>query len=186
MSDDLDRLRADWAAQTLQHPRFTEADLAKKASELDRAVRSRNRVEYAAAAFVAVAFTIVAVVAKHPLSQVGSAWIAASAVYIAWVLRSRGSVGAPDWTADGRSWLVTELTREHALLSGVWRWYLGPMVPGLALFFAGPALAADSALELATVGAGVVVGGAVFAWIGRLNLRAADAIADALAELRTP
>jgi hypothetical protein len=34
-----------------------------------------------------------------------------------------------------------ELERQRDLLQGVWKWYLGPMIPGVILFYLGPVLA---------------------------------------------
>lgn len=182
--DELERLRARWTDQTVEAPVFSPEALAAASEALKRNVRNRNRREYAAVVVVVGVFTAYAWFLADPWMRAGSVWTVFAALWVGAVLRARGTPLERDAAADGKAWLIAELERERDLLASVWRWYLGPFIPGLILFFVGPALRVETVVvgvALAGMVAGVV---AVLAYVGRLNQRAAAEIERTLREAR--
>ncbi|MCB9676233.1 MAG: hypothetical protein H6737_14015 [Alphaproteobacteria bacterium] len=133
MTDDLDALRDAWADQTVDGRRFSEDELRARGQAFERTIRRRNLRELVAAAFVVATFGYAAVVRDLPFARVGSVLCVLGALRVAWVIWTRASPPRPDGSVDGRTWLVSELTRQRDLLRDVWRWYLGPLVPGLVV-----------------------------------------------------
>lgn len=182
---DDDGLRAAWSAQTIESPRLDPGALMASVGEFERTVAKRNLRELAAGVVVVLSFGGVALVAADPLGQLGAASIAAGALFVMWTLVRRGrTAAAPGHLAEAcLAWRRAELARERDLLAGVWRWYLGPLVPGLGMFVLSGLLRADTALEWAiqavVIGAGVLV----FGGIGKLNADAARALDDELRAL---
>jgi hypothetical protein len=182
MSDDL---RRAWEAQTVEERAVDVARVRVEAVSFERQIRRRNTREYAAGVFVVAAFGAVAFVAPDPLGRLGAALIAVGAVSVMASLARRGS-GAPLPDALGAptlAWRRAELTRQRDLLAGIWRWYLGPLVPGMVLFLASAAWRAETAGSFAVVGATALAGVAVFGAIARANHAAAAELDRELAAL---
>lgn len=180
-----DEVQRAWAEQTTEEPRLDPARLRAASITFERQVRRRNALEYGAAAVVVVAFAGVAVVASDPLRRAAAALIVLGAISVVVTLARRGtaaplpgSLGAPTL-----AWRSAELTRQRDLLAGVWRWYLGPLVPGMALLVASSALRATDPARLALALTTGVVGAAVFVAIGAMNRAAAAQLDRELADL---
>jgi hypothetical protein len=180
MSDELDELREAWQDQSAAVPRYTSAELQRAEARLQRDIRHRNLRELLAAAVVLPVFTALAFTADHPLSRFGSAWIALATLSIVWTLWRRGRPAPHGLAVDGLTWRRTELHRERELLGNVWRWYLGPLAPGMALYLAGGAL--DAHDPRGWIGVAVVCA-ALFAGVAWLNTRAVRAIDAELSTL---
>lgn len=152
---------------------MTTAELAERAEALQTRVRRRNRLEYAAALLVAVVFAAYCWTAPGWITRVGAGLVVLGTALVAHALHRRGGAralpGDPavDWLAFQRR----ELVRQRDLLRDVWRWYLGPLVPGLAMFLAGIAVEVPGAGVPALLTAAGTAG--VFALIWLLNARAA-------------
>lgn len=133
MSDDeLERLSEAWREQTVDAARFDPVALRARDTAFDRQLRRRNRIELGAAAFVALAFGAIAVVAEPWPQRVGAALVVAGAASVAVTLHRRGT---PRPLADlpTLAWRRDTLRQQRDLLRSVASWYLGPLVPGLAL-----------------------------------------------------
>lgn len=137
MDDDARLLWREQAVPALQ-PLPADA-LAAQARQLQYTVGRRNRRETVAAALVAVVFLAYAWVFPHWLTKLGALLTVAGVGVMLWQLRRRASVrSAPE--ALGASLLQfhrAELARQRDALRAVWRWYVAPLVPGLALFLCG-------------------------------------------------
>ena len=153
------------------------ADVHLHAQRFQSRIRSRNMIEYGAAAFVVAAFSWMAVTIPEPIVRVGAGLIIAGALYVCWQLhklgraasRSELDAGAQSWAAFHRG----ELVRQRDALRTVWRWYLAPFVPGMLVFLAGVSFTeANPAPFPARLGvflAGLGIMAAVFAVIWWLN-----------------
>jgi hypothetical protein len=102
---------------------------------------------------------------------------------------SKGSPAAADESAGLSSWIEfrrRELVRQRDLLRGVWRWYLGPLVPGmvvvLSVVFAHASHVRNKPVMLMLL-VYMCVCGAVFVGIGRLNERGAQKLQRQVDEL---
>jgi hypothetical protein len=112
--------------------------------------------------------------------QAACALVAFGAVYVMWKLATIG--GAHAKTDDAMSWADfhrAELVRQRDALQGIWRWYLGPLVPGMVLFWIGVALTPTDlpfAIRIAVSLAGLGFAALVFFGIAVLNKRAAKTL----------
>lgn len=114
------------------------AEIKARAAKLGRAIGKRNRREYAAAAFVVLIFGLYALILPGMLLKAGSLLVIAGSLIVAWQLVRRTSRADPAAeAADIRLHYRTRLEVEERMLASVGRWYIGPLVPGLAVFMAG-------------------------------------------------
>jgi lipopolysaccharide export LptBFGC system permease protein LptF len=151
-------------------------------------IRRRNAREYLAALVVVVFFGFQLAKAGDPLVRAGMGMIIASMFYIVWHLHSKGSANALPEDAGRQSYLDfqrAELARQRDLLRGVWRWYLGPMIPGMAVLIVAFAHANPAHMHHPVIVEGVYAAfvAAVFWFIGRLNTRAARRLDRRIEEL---
>jgi hypothetical protein len=98
---------------------------------------------------------------------------------------SAASAPAALGLTTGLDFYRKELERQRALLSSVWRWYLGPFIPGLAVITLGAAIAnpARSPHAWTFAGSYAVVVALAFWLVARLNQRAADKLQGQIDEL---
>ncbi len=113
-------------------------EIKRRANRLGDVVHKRNRLEYIASGIVALAFAIYAVILPTMLLKLGSVMMIIGIAVVVWQLARRTS--RPDAaTIDVRAYYRIRLVTEEHMLSRVVRWYLAPLVPGLAVFMAGQA-----------------------------------------------
>lgn len=114
------------------------ATCAARASKFERTIRRRNLIEYAAGAFVIVLFTASSAGAASKgewLIALSMALTVVGAVIVLLGLRRRAS------NLDRRPedpcvlHLRRQYERQFEALRDVPKWYLGPLIPGLALFY---------------------------------------------------
>ncbi len=155
------------------------AEIHTHAARFQSRIRWRNAVEYVAAGFVVAAFGWMAFAIPVPTVQAGAALIAVGALYVCWKLNELGRAAKTselDQAASLTDFHRAELLRQRAALSTVWRWYLGPFIPGLLVFLGGVAFAPEleaplaARLSLFTTSLGFV--GIVFAAVAWLNAMA--------------
>ncbi|MBO6717731.1 MAG: hypothetical protein JJ913_07240 [Rhizobiaceae bacterium] len=164
----------------MQATSFSPEYLERQSDCLTRAVRRRNRIEYAAAGLVAAFFGLNALglfgmpegSAQAFTHVAGSLLMVAGAAVVAWQLHVRASATPANPGATGTfSYHMAALKRQRDALRAVWLWYVGPLIPGFAVLFAGAWLnpAADKGV-LALIQAIIVL---VLAGVLWLNRRAA-------------
>jgi hypothetical protein len=156
------------------------ADIHARAAHFQTRIRTRNLIEYAAAALVVTVFAWIAWEIPQPVVRAGAALIALGAIYVSWRLHAMAraasteemNAGAPSWADFHRA----ELVRQRQALSTVWRWYLAPFIPGVLVFVAGVAFAPEAGAPFwagaATFAAGAGFVAVLFAAVGWLNARA--------------
>jgi hypothetical protein len=146
--------------------------LRERSTHFETKIRQRNRIEYIAAAIVVAVYSGYALFLPDPMAKLGGVMIIAGVLYAMWQLHRRASPGKADPAASAMAFHRAELLRQQKALEGIWRWYLGPMAPGLLVFILGPALRQppESWLEV-LIGLGVC--GLVFGGAWWLNWRAA-------------
>ena len=187
-----DRLRSLWQSGVEPQGLPSAEDVRRRARAFERRLRWRNLQEYVAAALVAGVFTYVAFVAEGTiLLRLGCALCVGGIVYVAVHLYRHGSPQAEDpavATTDYAACYRRELERQRDLLRGVWRWYLGPLVPGMVLFMTSVPLEAPIGprrwpLWIAAI-AGAGFAGLVFLAVARLNQVAVRRIEREIETLR--
>jgi hypothetical protein len=162
--------------------------IRQRAEEFQKRIRRRNYREYSAGTVVVAAFTFY-VWKLHPLlMRVGSGLEVAGAVYLMYQIHKRGSAKALPTTmapADCADFHRKELARQRDLCRSIWRWYLGPMIPGLIVFTLGVAPAQP--VHFPDHGAGwmlyIAVAVLVFYGAAYLNRRAAAKLQQQIEDL---
>lgn len=175
-------LRSLWQAMPTTPVAITADEMRTRASAFQRKVRHRNLVEYIAAAFVTVIFGWYATfpVPATPLWPIANIMIIAGVLVVVWNLHRLARATALPNSASAASLIDfqrKELVRQRDALKSVWLWYIGPMVPGLIVWFIAvgvgmPGLA--PARALVGLGGAAVVSLLVFGLIILLNLLGAS------------
>jgi hypothetical protein len=176
-----------WQNQKTEGVRMSVEQVRSEAGRFERRIRSRNLREYLAALFVILSFGYMFTRMTDVLLRVGFGLEIVGASYVIWHLLTKGSPGAMAGNAGRSSWIEfrrAELVRQRDLLGSIWRWYLGPLAPGLVVQMVAqgrinPSYAQHPGLLVAT---GVVMA-AMFVGIGRLNARGAEKLQRQIDEL---
>jgi hypothetical protein len=179
-----------WQSQKVEPVTMPLEEIRRKALGFQRGIRNRNLVEYAAALIVLVYFG--STMFHYPgLMRAGAALIIAGVLHMVWQLHRRGSNRSVPSDLAVHSCIAfhrRELERQRDLVRNVWSWYLGPMIPGIAVMLLSGLLASPGRMphpKLFVTGYAAVVAIAFYV-VGRLNLRAARKLQrtiDALKEM---
>jgi hypothetical protein len=190
MTDQKSSLVLLWREQAMTASAFDPGTLEARSDNFARQVFRRNAIEYIAGTSAALFFLLFGLgVIGEPasalpgvLTRVAAFVLVGGLVVVGVALYRRASAGRFAGMADAiLMFHVRELTRQRDALRGVWVWYLGPLLPGLAIFYAGVFLAPDVQPVLASLAAaGTAV---LFIVIGLLNHAAANRLARQIAEL---
>ena len=162
-----------WQNQTTEGVRMSVEQVRLEAGRFQSRIKWRNVREYVAGlavtAFLGYEFSR----AKDLLLRVGFGLVMAGLAYVVWHLLSKGSPGEADESAGLSGWIEfrrRELVRQRDLLSSVWRWYIGPLVPGMVVVIvAFGRFALAHGRSIIPVVADALLIAAVFVAVGRLN-----------------
>lgn len=170
-----------WQSQGRGPAPLTLEEIRGKRGEFRSLIARRNFREYLFSALLVPYFIRCAWITPLPLMRAGNLLTAAGLVYMAYQLHRRTAASdAPAEMARTTclAFYRAELERQRDALSNVWQWYLGPLVPGLAVILAASCIAAFPRSVLAGMLA-LAVGGvvALALWgLGRVNQKAAARI----------
>lgn len=176
-----------WQSQTVETTTMSLEDLRYKSARFESCIRARNRRETIASIFTIGIFGFYLYWFPTPLARAGSILTIAGVLYMIYQINRRGAPAHAPADAGFETCVAFrrhELERHRDLLRSVWSWYLGPIIPGLVVFFAG-ALAAKIHNPVdwwKAVPVALVTGGALWtaAW---LNHRWADRLQRQIDEL---
>ncbi|MGE6696956.1 hypothetical protein ACQKH5_04635 [Hyphomonas sp. NPDC076900] len=187
---DHDPLRDLWAGQQTGEFSIPLEEIRRKARGFQKTIRWRNIREYAASALVIGVFGWMAVIIPEPVVKAGCILTVLGALYVCWKLHTMArAAGAEEMNAAESlaDFHRKELLRQRAALASVWRWYLLPFVPGMAVFLLGVSLSPDNpaplAAKLGVLAFAVFIEAAVFGAIWWLNAQAAKALDKEIAAL---
>jgi hypothetical protein len=163
-------------------------EIRKKARSYQGKIRFRNSLEYAAVVFITLFFSHTIWTVHHLVMQVGAGLCIAGGWYMAWQLHRRGparAVPADLAAATCLGFHRSELVRQRDLLRDTWSWYLGPLIPGLAVLTLGAGLANPGHPRRAWlfVGGYSALVAAAFLIVWRYNLRCAGRLQTQIDEL---
>lgn len=176
-----DSLRSLWRQDSDVLEPLSLAEVKSRATAFDRAIGKRNRREYIATVFVTLIFGLYALILPDMLLKIGSLLVIAGGFVMACQLSRRTSRPDPAGeAADVRAYYRARLATEERMLASVGLWYIGPLVPGLAIFMAGLASPLGSVLAFAAFAA---IPALVFVGIWLLNRRAAAMLREQIARL---
>lgn len=125
-----------WRNQETQPVSLTLTEIRMKSEGYERRIRRRNAIEYAASAVVVVLFGAYAFLLPGLLVKLGSVLVIAGTLVVVWQLHRRASVEQTS-ASDCTSHLRGLLERQRDALRSVALWYLGPLVPGMAVLLVG-------------------------------------------------
>jgi hypothetical protein len=176
-----DPLQSLWKSQKQEDFSMTLADIHARAECFQSRIRRRNWIEYAGAALAVAGFTWAAFAVADVLIRAACVLIILGTLYVAWKLATVARASArTDETMSWADFHRAELVRQRDALNGVWRWYLGPLIPGMTLFWIGVGLArsADSPLwvNVGVAALGLAIAAGMFCGIAALNKRAAKTL----------
>lgn len=175
-------LWALWQSGAAEIAPLPIAEIKRRAGKLSDSIARRNRREYIAIGIVVIVFALYAIFLPGSLLKIGSLLVGAGAIVVGWQLARRSSRPDPDAeAADVRTYYRARLVTEEHMLAQVGRWYLAPLIPGLAVFLAGIARVANlSPLSFAIL---VAAHALVFLGIWWLNRRTAAMLRDQIARI---
>jgi hypothetical protein len=129
-----------WKSQSAEPTGISLDDVRRRARKLESRVFWRNGREYAACLLVVAAFGYYATEFEAMLIRAGCGLVIAGALFTVFRLHKMGAAREVPAELAFRTCTAfrrQELERQRDLLLGVWRWYLLPFVPGLAVFLVG-------------------------------------------------
>jgi hypothetical protein len=135
-----DDARSLWRGQALPPLQpLPPHELAEQAIKLQGTVSRRNRRESIAAILVVPTFLFFAWFYPHWMTKLGALLIVAGAAFTQWQMHCRASARPLPQALAGSllDFHRSELVRQRDALRSVWRWYVAPSVPGMALFLCG-------------------------------------------------
>lgn len=163
-----------------------------RATAFERKIRRRNFIEYAAGVLVTVLFggSALGAIAKGEVLITAGLLTIIVGVWVAlWNLRQRGSNLERRPEEPCLDHLKRQYRRQYEALRAVPLWYIGPMVPGVALFYFGVAEGVARTLgwseALSGLAKPVAISFGIFAAIALANVVAARMIRRKIAELDT-
>jgi len=179
-------LKTIWKSQETEDAPMSLDEIRGQAGKLHSRVRRRNITELAGGAAGAVVFGFYIWRFPDPMMRAGSVLVILGVLYVCWQLMVRGRTNALPGDGSAASWsdyYRRELVRQRDALKDVWKWYLAPLVPGLALFIAGMVLSMPHAARGAIAAAGAFCA-VVFLAVGLLNVWAARQLQKKIDALR--
>jgi len=181
----MDDLRNLWQNQEVEQVRFSVEELRDKAAKFQRRIQRRNLREYVAAVIVMVWCGVSFWNMPQIVPRIAFASLIAASIFYLWYLRRWGSarpVPASMGALACISFYREELKRQRDLLNNVWKWVLGPILPGVTLLAAYNIMTAAPAKRWQQLGYALAEA-ALFAAVVWFNMRAARRLGRRLAEL---
>jgi len=130
-----DDIRNLWQSQGSGDAPLTLEELRKKGAKFRTTIARRNLREYVGIALMVTYFSYFAWTSRLPLMRVGNSLLAAALLYMAYQLHRRASASPAPEEMAWKSCVAfhrAQLERQRDALSGIWSWYLGPLIPGFA------------------------------------------------------
>jgi len=135
-----DDIRDVWQNQPVENTPMPLEEIRRRARQFEKRIGRRNVREYIGAAVTIAAFTFYIFKFHSPMIRAGSALIIAGTLCVVYQIYKRASpamlpVDAP--LTASIAFHRGELVRQRDLLRSVAWWYIGPIIPGLVVFWAG-------------------------------------------------
>ena len=181
----LNDMRNLWQNQEVERVSMSLEQICRRAQAFEGRIRRRNAVEYIACAFVVVVFSYTMWTVPHALMRVGEALCIAGMLYLAYQLHRRASAEAVPADVSCVEFYRRELFRQMVFHRNIWRWYLGPLIPGLAVIALSAALESSHRWPYARlfVAIYVLLCTGMFALVALWNRRVAEQLQGRIEEL---
>jgi hypothetical protein len=177
-----------WQRQPVEGIPMSLEKIRKRAAKFEKKIMWRNVGEYVGGAIAAVLFASFFVQSHDVLFKVAFALMIAGLGYMAYQLHRKASarsMPADLGTANSLQFHRSELERQRDFISHIWRWYLGPLIPGMVVLTVASALANSSSHGLVrlAISDAIMAFSVILVW--RLNVRAARCLQRSIDELYT-
>ena len=133
-------IRGVWQKQPVENTPMPLEEIRRKARQFEKRINRRNLREYIGAAIGIAAYTFYIFKFHSLVIRAGSVLVIAGVLYVVFQLYKRASPGqlpADLALTASLEFHRRELVRQRDLLRSVWRWYIGPLIPGFVVFAAG-------------------------------------------------
>ena len=176
-------MRSMWQEQPAEPLRLSAGEIREKSRRFQRTIGWRNAREYLAGLLVILVFGWLAWTARSTVSRAGHGLVVAGMLYV--LRRLRRATVHHEISSSCLDFHRRELERQRDLLRSVWKWYLGPLLPGLAVLLAQSMIegAQRGPIPLLAAGLAAAICAAVFFGIGRMNDVAARRIEEQIRAL---
>jgi len=126
-----------WQQQPVEGTHMSIDEIRRRASKFERRIFWRNIREYVAAGLSASLFVWFSVQNQNTLFRVACGLMIVGLAYVCYQLYRRASARSLPGdlgTTNALQFHRAELERQRDFVGHIWRWHLGPLVPGLATF----------------------------------------------------
>jgi hypothetical protein len=130
-------IRSAWQSGPVEKFALKDEEMHARLSKLQRRIKWRNIVEYAAGLIVLIVFTSYTIHLESVWMKIGSALSIMATVFVLTNLHFRAGLRSSPVEFESRSFYISELERQRDALKSVWLWYLLPFAPGAILFRVG-------------------------------------------------
>lgn len=175
-----------WQSQPTEGIEMSIDEIRGRAVKFERKVRMRNLREYAGALVGTVGVTYLFVRLHDVPARIALAMLLAGIAYLTYQLHHRGSATELPGAMGARPWLQFyrgQLERQRDFLRGIWKWYLGPLIPGMATFSSAAAIVHPHLRNLVAMLLSNTFMVVLFVFIWKLNQRAANRLQKQIDEL---
>lgn len=126
-----------WQQQPVEGTRMSIDEIRRRASRFEKKIMWRNVREYAVAGMASSLFVWFIIQTNKPLSRLACCLMIAGLVYMSYQLHRRASarsLPADLGAVNALQFHRAELERQRDFVAHIWRWYLVPMLPGMAAY----------------------------------------------------
>jgi len=126
-----------WQCQPVEGTKMSVEEIRTRSAKFERKIAWRNVREYVAGGIAAGLFASFLVKSHDTFFQTACALMIAGLACMAYQLHRRASARSMPsdlGAANSLQFHRAELERQLDFLRRVWRWYLGPLIPGLVAF----------------------------------------------------
>jgi len=130
------RMKQLWQSQPTEGVRMSVEQIQAAAGKFQRRIHWRNLREYVTAVLLVAFFSYEFFRGGDLLVRTGFGLMIAGIFYLIWHLLSKGSwrpLPADAGLSSCIDFQRRQLVQQRDLVSSVWRWYLGPLLPGMAV-----------------------------------------------------
>lgn len=176
-----DPLQTLWVNQQSESFFMSIEEIRSRSTKLQAIVRRRNFVEYLVGGLLIVIFTAAAVLAASALGKLACALTAVGVAVVLWRLNVLARAASAQDMSIVESWASfyrQELVRQRDALSSIWFWYLGPLMPGMVMFWlsVGVRSGGSSLRDWVVSALGLAATALVFAAVAAANKQAAASL----------
>jgi len=175
-----------WQCQPVEGIKMSADEIRKRSIKFERKIFWRNIREYVASGIATALFVWFFLGSHDTLFRAACALCIAGLAYMTYQLHRRASARAMPMNLGAANSLVfhrTELERQRDFIGNIWRWYLGPLVPGLAMFSLQSILAAHNHAMRAALVNSIFVLSLALVW--KLNAYEARCLQGRIDELKS-